>query len=357
MARPLYKLPDEVAPGQYGHHGLWYDKFCDRWSDAWTMKAEGNGNPKLAWINTVTTGTVGSPETLRRYAQRMYDLATTRGGAALVAKAQSRFVTGLGRSHPVANGFAWHPTLGTPYLAGSSVKGLTHAWALESKQDKDEVTRMFGDRDKAGAVAFLDAVPMRAVKLEADVLTPHYANWTEDDPPGDWRSPVPVPFLVAAPGLSMLFGLVPLRPPQDGDIEKVRAWLASALELAGAGAKTAVGYGHLREDARDTTLAGWEQERRRRIAMATPEGWWRVTIEGLSEEDLLSRVREHLVHTPQQDPTERRAFVAAVLDTGKVTSWKRGEKTDSRTATGSKKLKEAARTVLDCAAELGLRPR
>jgi CRISPR-associated protein Cmr6 len=34
----------------------------------------------------------------------------------------------LGNPHPVEKGFLWHPTLGTPSLPGSGVKGLVRAW-------------------------------------------------------------------------------------------------------------------------------------------------------------------------------------------------------------------------------------
>ena len=84
-------------------------------------------------------------------------------------------MTGLGRSHPVENGFAWHPTLGMPYLPGSSVKGMVRAWAEQETDPRpasEELDRLLGKQNSAGSVCFLDALPIKPVKLEADVMTP-----------------------------------------------------------------------------------------------------------------------------------------------------------------------------------------
>ncbi len=172
MARPLYRLLEGVvlAPDS-GHRGLWYDKFCDTWSDDWHLRTVGETNPKLKWI-TRASGDVGSAQDLRDYAERFANLVDARGGEYLIAASESRFVTGLGLSHPVENGFAWHPTLGTPYLPGSSVKGLTKSWAQGEQQCPEDVARIFGLAGQIGTVVFLDAVPVQPVRVEPDVLTP-----------------------------------------------------------------------------------------------------------------------------------------------------------------------------------------
>ncbi len=274
MTRPLHKdaARDPEERPRDGHAGLWFDKFCNTWNvqwndrgSSWTMesgKAHDEGrskrgeddrkrSPKLEWIRTVTGCKVGAKDRTGEFASRVARLVDRRGGRFSVFTSESRFVTGLGRSHPVENGFAWHPTLGTPYLPGSSVKGTVRAWA---KRDADPpvpcetVRRLLGDAGLAGRICFLDAVPIAPVQLESDVLTPHHAGWTEKDPPGDWRSPVPVPFLVTASGASLLFGIVPCGDVTDDDLETVMSWLCSALAWSGSGAKTAVGYGRFRRD-------------------------------------------------------------------------------------------------------------
>ena len=255
MTLPLYQT-DTALPHRReadGHAGLWYDKFCSEWRDegsTWTLK-----DRKGAWIETLTTGAVGRTAQIQESALRLAAMVDAGGGRWGIFTTDSRFVTGLGRSHPVENGFAWHATLGTPYLPGSSVKGLVRAWAkldADPPPDCEILARLLGGPGRAGSICILDAVPTTPVQLEADVMTPHYAGWTEKEPPGDWRSPVPIPFLVTAPETPFLFGLVPRRTVSADDLAAVSGWLRSALAWAGAGAKTAVGYGRFRQDAGKT---------------------------------------------------------------------------------------------------------
>ena len=249
MRLPLYRGATARRRDAGGHAGLWFDKFCDRWrieQSTWTLKGDDRNNPKLAWINTLTSGTVGEESQIREAELRLAALLEKRGGRWEVFTTASRFVTGLGRSHPVENGFAWHPTLGTRYLPGSSIKGLVRAWAervADPKPDGQTVDFLLGSPRKAGRICFLDAVPVEPERLEADVMTPHYAGWDADHPPGDWRSPTPIPFLVTAAMTLFLFGFLPGRPVSAADLNVVRDWLRSALAGAGGGAKTAVGYG------------------------------------------------------------------------------------------------------------------
>lgn len=261
MSLPLYREAREQRParGPGGHAGLWFDKFCDRWrridGDTWTMtsrKGDDRNNPKLKWIETLTNDKVGAMHQLEESALRVVAMIERRGGSWAVFTTAARFVTGLGRSHPVENGFAWHPTLGTPYLPGSSVKGLIRAWAqldAAPKPDDRAIERLLGSPGKIGSISLLDAIPIKPVRLEADVMTPHYAGWTEKEPPGDWRSPTPIPFLVTAAGTPFLFGLIPRRTVPDDDLKVVNSWLRDALAWNGSGAKTAVGYGRFAKDA------------------------------------------------------------------------------------------------------------
>lgn len=258
MVRPLYQPAADATliRAADGNAGLWYDKFCGCWSiNPWKMKADDPEGGKLAWIDTLTRQALGQGQQLEEIANRRIQLSLLQGGRSLVFRTDSRFVTGLGRSHPVENGFAWHHTLGTPYLPGSSIKGMVHAWAkhqLDPKPDKAILARLFGGPGQAGAVCFLDAVPINPVKVEADVITPHYAPWSTDDPPGDWKSPRPIPFLVTASGLRLLFTLLPSGQGNSSDLQQVESWLIDSLKWAGAGAKTAVGYGRMAADRERT---------------------------------------------------------------------------------------------------------
>jgi CRISPR type III-B/RAMP module RAMP protein Cmr6 len=355
MKQPLYLCPGGVAKlREDGHRGLWYDKFCDKWREGWHLKPDPGekGSPKLAWINEIAGTPVGDPSDIQAYAQRIERLVAARGGAVVAVVSRTRFVTGLGLSHPVENGFAWHPTLGTPYLPGTSLKGLLRAWASNQSGVSEKVlTEVLGDRGQAGLMALLDAVPLQPVKLEADVLTPHYLPWNDTNPPGDWRSPTPVPFLVAAPGLQLLCGIIPLKKEAAEHVETVKTWLRDALEHIGVGAKTSLGYGQFVLDQDGQRMVdGWRREREQKAAMATPEGRWRLKLDGRSEDEVLDLVRTEL--DAISDPIEKRAFVRTVLDKGWVEKWSRGEKNFPDTHAGKKKLKDYAKAVLAAAAEL-----
>ena len=359
MKRPLYEAatqqPAQLSPD--GHAGLWFEKFCNQWhvdGESWKM----SGEHKLKWIKGFADGRIGTQVQIDECAVRLMRLVTGCGGRFEVFTTESRFVTGLGRSHPVENGFAWHPTLGTPYLPGSSIKGLVRAWAklyaAPSPTCEKTLRHLLGDRDTAGSLSFMDAIPIESVQLEADVMTPHYAGWSESDPPGDWRSPVPIPFLATAPGTSLLFGLVPCRGTTKDDLDTVLDWLHSALAWAGAGAKTAVGYGrfcHNPEATRsvEKQLAAAERayrEEKEQLELSkTPEGRWRLKLRGKSEALVLDLVRIHLEKEPLEYPLERRAFAQAIEETGYRANWLKGIRNDLNTQVGKKKLKIRARLV------------
>lgn len=292
---PLYRW-EHGAPTRISdsHPGLWFDKFFDAWRvvrqregpSLWSTQ-DSKKNLKHQWLTDFVNsnaGLVGNESLLAESVRRTVQMVEALQGRWRVFRTTSRFVTGMGRQHPVENGFAWHPTLGVPYLAGSSVKGLVRAWATSAGEEGDLLNRLFGPdlrslkEEKAerarGAVAFLDALPVKPPRLAIDVMTPHYANWTEDQPPGDWRSPTPIPFLTTREGATFLFGVVPCGAVTDDELNRVMAWLEQALSWAGAGAKTAVGYGRMVPDEteQDGIRQRWAQmmEERRAKARSAP---------------------------------------------------------------------------------------
>lgn len=266
--RPLYQCTPQLQRNR-GNAGLWYDKFCDQWEADWSgLGDEG----KSKWINTVT-GSIADQNPLKKQLddanERMTKLLQHHHQQPLLFRAESDFVTGLGRTHPVENGFAWHHTLGVPYLPGSSVKGMVRAWAEQWQDElykdlpedqKEQIRRIFGPRDKevrdndevkasVGSVIFLDALPVETIRLKADIMTPHYSPYYQNDkantPPADWYDPNPIPFLVVEKRCVFQFGVLPRQFTKQAleDCEQVHTWLKEALEWTGAGAKTAVGYG------------------------------------------------------------------------------------------------------------------
>lgn len=191
-------------------------------------------------------------------------LATMRRGhrcLRLLATPEWRLAVGLGNhanAHEV--GLALHGTYGWPVIPGSSLKGLTLAWARTSSQVKPEdVERVFGTTRRVGSVRFLDAIPAgQPVTVEADVLTPHVkpyydsvANGNSPSlvPPAEYHNPVPVTFLTVRGTYA-----VDLYGPEYEDLKLAAGWLRQAGDELGAGAKAAAGYGYLTiTPARDRT--------------------------------------------------------------------------------------------------------
>lgn len=306
MLLPLYDaetLLKECENYQDGFNaGLWYNKFCNTWKKGWQLGAQ----EKLEWINKLvidregqdqeigvalrgdkgkpSSGSrrIGSDKFLAIQVDRLKQLVRATGGTCFYFKTETRFVTGLGLEHPVENGFLWHPVLGVPYIPGTAVKGLVRNW-VEQWEEKNidsekikTIKRIFGsatekkeppavssepapepvselsaeekEAHEVGSVIFFDALPVKPVVLEADIMTPHYGPYYANPKdtsvaPGDWHSPTPIPFLTVAPEQEFLFAIAPRTPDAARDVELVSRWLTEALAWIGMGAKTALGYG------------------------------------------------------------------------------------------------------------------
>lgn len=290
MALPLPKYlsaaPSRFAPASH-NAGLWYDKFVNSWNGNWNRPEV----HKLDWIKTVA-GQVGCKSQLEEHAARQLRLIEKLDGQALTLITATRFATGLGRKHPIENGFAWHHTLGTPYLPGSSVKGLLRAYVREWVSP-EVATELFGQEDFkqdacVGKWIVFDAVPTKPVQLEADVMTPHYGPYYQgNEAPGDWHSPIPIPFLAVAREQSVQFAFAPRNPANTGKDangdpitkDTIAGWLRSALHWLGAGAKTNSGFGVFRDidEAKaeavrqETPHKGTPAEKTRRSFKATLE--------------------------------------------------------------------------------------
>ncbi len=271
-ALPLYEDAACAELTATSNRGLWYDKFCNRWKSDWTGFEGDSG--KRDWIGQIAnidesrTKKAGDSGLIKEAATRCENLAKTLQGQCFRRTTAWRFVSGLGRSHPVENGFAWRHDTGAPYLPGSSLKGLARAWARDWESLSGEILeRIFGPKPEAdlkvGSVVFLDALPVEPVVLQADVMTPHYGPWHQNEKgaiPGDWHSPTPIPFLTVAPGQTFLFAVLPRNPSNEQDrkdCETAADLLAQALEMLGAGAKTAAGYGQFvaQDDGRGKAAA------------------------------------------------------------------------------------------------------
>ena len=274
MVAPLYRGWDEapVNKSEKAHAGLWFDRFFNRYTADWNLE----DTAKTEWIKSMS-GTVGQSGQLENFIKRQYSLVRQLHGTSQRYTTDWHFVTGMGNSHPVENGFSWHPTLGVPYIAGSAVKGLVRAW-VELNEDKldepDKAARLkswFGTEKKeevaekkeevaeqTGDFIFFDAIPEQRPNLIADIMTPHMGDWYADGAkgnpnnakavPADWHEPIPVTFL-AVKHAQFIFSIAPRKAQVDKSEKKLQEAVFEALKLAlewlGAGAKTGAGYGYM----------------------------------------------------------------------------------------------------------------
>lgn len=284
---PLYNVTENEKPvlDTGGNAGLWFERFFDVYDESWQPKEELSSDQKKLLIELESQWLrefcriVGDADQLKRKALQQIALSEALGGNAHVYKTQWRFVTGMGMPHPVENGFAWHPTLGVPYLPGAAVKGIVRAWLEtwggddDAQKQKERLLTLFGSDDKdpknqqadnqAGGLIFFDALPVSGVRLGIDVMTPHMGDWyaqgntiadktkESNKIPADWHDPVPVKYLVIKEA-KFLFSVAPRHNECAKELGKIMSALKDALDLLGAGAKTAVGYGQLAQDNEET---------------------------------------------------------------------------------------------------------
>lgn len=177
----------------------------------------------------------------------------------------TRLLFGIGYQHPLEIGFMFDWTTGLPIIPGSSLKGIARDFAQNNTDLWDEglVKKIFGPKDSAdahvGEIIFFPAFPCpdkaRAL-FEIDVMTPHYTRYygnpTEDNPPADWYSPVPIPFITVPAGMRYCFRIANRtgfgkREDDSPLLKAAKAILRAALTDHGVGAKTAVNYGYFSE--------------------------------------------------------------------------------------------------------------
>lgn len=197
------------------------------------------------------------------------------------ARSTAPFATGLGLEHPIENGFAFLSPYGLPYLAGSGVKGVLRRSA-EELRDNNELSQpvidtLFGHEDandaRRGALTCWDVFAMppkdgtHKDSLVVEIMTPHFGSYYQNgDTPHDAGKPNPIPFLAVPAGSQFCF-IITCEPTQLTDAVQKSEWkvlveriVEHAFGWLGFGAKTAVGYGAMEEDAR--AKAGRERKQR-----------------------------------------------------------------------------------------------
>lgn len=218
----------------------------------------------------------------------------------LEAQAIAPFTTGLGNEHPLENGFAFLNPYGLPYLPGSGVKGVLreaarelasgawddkrgwndeprYDWPLERESGEPPLKLsmfevLFGRETEEGeqehfrgALTFWDVIPQIAGDgLLVEIMTPHYSHYyapgkkqEEIASPHDSGQPNPICFLTVPPGSRFVFHVtcdtlhLARVAPDLAENGRWKQLLEAAFEHAfhwlGFGAKTAVGYGAMKQ--------------------------------------------------------------------------------------------------------------
>lgn len=224
----------------------------------------------------------------------------------------ARLIVGLGSENVLEAGIRLHHTYGFPIIPGSALKGLAahycdRVWgerdqtnpsndALKFRGQREEDRGrnppgdfhklLFGATDDRGCIIFHDAwyVPESDDRpLKLDVMTPHHSGWNDindPDPPSDFDSPVPVPFLSVAGTFHVAISWC--GPPIDEATDwrdLALACLRDALCDWGIGGKTSSGYGRFdRKRAEQNQL---EQEAARQKAQEDAD--FKASLDDASE--------------------------------------------------------------------------
>lgn len=195
-----------------------------------------------------------------------------------------RLIVGIGHESVYETSITLHHIYGIPYIPGQAVKGVARSWIITEVfgQDEKEALKdrlfchIFGSPKESakgehqGLVLFFDVFPVSGLRLEVDIMNPHYGDYYQGkEPPADYLNPTPIPFLTVGKDTKFEFivGMKKLKTARDilGDSpspvisksndltldsplhEIALSWVKKALTEHGIGAKTAVGYGYFRQ--------------------------------------------------------------------------------------------------------------
>lgn len=189
-----------------------------------------------------------------------------------VFKPAWRMVVGLGGGESVYEvGMTLHHIYGIPYIPASSIKGVLRSYIIQQKFNNSESVALKGETDDSksfieifgttanqGNITFFDAFPTTEPKLRPDIMNPHYPDYySGSKAPTDTQNLIPIPFLVVY-NTSFQFLLASKKMDIQQELwefeennEKKRLtlaqWLKKSLSEHGIGAKTAVGYGYMKQ--------------------------------------------------------------------------------------------------------------
>jgi CRISPR-associated protein Cmr6 len=164
-----------------------------------------------------------------------------------------RVVVGLGTDSVYETGITLHHIYGFPYIPASAIKGIVRSYVIAENYQNKEITALkdpafveiFGGTDRQGKVIFFDAMPTSVPQLTPDIMNVHYPDYYGGKKaPTDTQNPIPILFLTVE-NTEFQFILGCNTVPQV--LQTALRWLKLALENKGIGAKTAVGYGYMKE--------------------------------------------------------------------------------------------------------------
>lgn len=267
VAVPEYVSKHGFANCPPGHR---FNLYLDVWNDRWGIDRK-DGAKSDALHQTLKLGDAAAMLTaLLRRQQMLAQAFALERCLTIDAQSTSPFATGLGLEHPIENGFAFLSPYGLPYLAGSGVKGVLRRAAEELGEEGDpgfgneRISALFGPEDtdnaRRGALAFWDVFPVpQGDAMMVEIMTPHYSHYYQPKSgeevyatPHDAGKPNPIPFLAIPAGSSLRFIVtceLSLLPPEllDSWSNLMLNAFNRAFDWLGFGAKTAVGYGAVRQ--------------------------------------------------------------------------------------------------------------
>ncbi|MBC7350995.1 MAG: type III-B CRISPR module RAMP protein Cmr6 [Thermogutta sp.] len=273
------------------HLGLQLDKYVESWDEELFSKPGADTGKLSERVQKPTVELIASKSRTEppglNYADlfaRWQAVAAAREAMTFKAETVGPLTLHLARASALENaGICLHPIYGFVYLPGTGLKGMARAFAetvwlptqTDQKKAWQQIEDVFGwapnpDRIQqirdpnhpaevrhdpsdprteitasSGQIIFLDAWPEKWTPLVVDILNNHHASYYQNqEPPGDWDSPIPVYFLAVSAGHTFFFALAKRRADvPDELLQLATEWLIGALEYEGAGAKTASGYG------------------------------------------------------------------------------------------------------------------
>lgn len=315
------------------HTGLWLDKYQSGQLVKGTPTQGDGPTPQSQLVTEVALATPA--KIYAQFFERWQKALEQIGAETKRARVQGRLAIGLGDESVLETSITLHRTYGNPFIPGSALKGLVARYAhkrLEGdtwRKGGEAHKILFGNTTTAGYVTFFDALYVPGTghggkALWPDVITVHHPNYYQgNEPPADWDSPTPIPFLSATGDYLVALG---------GDarwVETAFEILRLALKEEGVGAKTSSGYGRMRftDDIDTTTISPGEENElyavvhRRLLREETPPpGRFRGTVATVKQEGNFGFINpatgggSHFVHKSQLRTPARTLQVGQVVE-------------------------------------------